>query len=352
MKYLKNVNLYGNICDIGIENGKIEFIGKTSEEGEDFSSLKIYPALIDIHSHGCIGFDTMDKEDNLQKMSNFQLQNGVCAWYPTTMTMAKEDIIAATEKNIDFKEGATVIGFHMEGPFINPKYKGAQNANYIFKPDLSLLKQCKNVKMVTIAPELPGSKNFIENADAVISLGHTDTDYDTAMGAFASGAKCLTHAFNAMNPIHHRAPGPLLAAQDSEGAYVQLIADGKHIHPAVIRMYVKAMGEDRVILISDSMRATGLSDGEYEFGGQKIIVKDGTALTEDGHLAGSTSTLFECVKTAIGMGIKEHSAVKMASENPARLMGLNKGKIEVGYDAEFILVDDNFNLVKTLKFTD
>lgn len=349
MKYLKNVNLYGNITDIGIEDGKFVFIGKTENDGYDCRGLKIYPGLIDIHSHGCIGFDTMDEENHLEEMSEYQLSCGTTTWYPTTMTMAREDIIRATERNITDISGATIAGFHMEGPFINPKYKGAMNENFIFRPDITLLEACKNVKIVTLAPELPGSKSFIEQCSAVISLGHTDADYDTTMGAFRTGARCLTHAFNAMPGIHHRAPGPLMAAMDSNDAYVQIIADGKHIHPSVIRMYIRAVGEDRVILISDCMRATGLSDGEYYFGGQKIIVKDATALTETGHLAGSTVTLFECVRSAISMGISEESAVKMATENPARLMGLNKGKIEVGYDADFILVDKDFNLKKSVK---
>ena len=349
MKYLKNVKLYGELTDIGIKNGKFVSIGKTDADGYDCSGLKIYPGLIDIHSHGCIGYDTMDEENHLEEMSEYQLKCGTTTWYPTTMTMSREDIIRATSRDIESISGATIAGFHMEGPFINPKYKGAMNENFIFRPDMTLFEACSNVKMVTIAPELPGSKSFIENCPAVISLGHTDSDYDTAMGAFKTGAKCLTHAFNAMPGIHHRNPGPLMAAMDSEDVYVQLIADGKHIHPAVIRMYVKAMGEDRVILISDCMCATGLSDGEYYFGGQKMIVKNATALTENGNLAGSTVTLFECVKIAISMGINEESAVKMATANPARLMGLNKGKIEIGYDADFILVDDDFNLVKVAK---
>ena len=349
MKYLKNARLNGIVTDIGIEDGKFAFIGNTDCAGYDCNGMKIYPGLIDIHSHGCIGFDTMDEEDHLKEMSEYQLKNGTTTWYPTTMTMAREDIVRATSRDINFDTGATVPGFHMEGPFINPKYKGAMNENYIFRPDLTLLEECSNIKMVTIAPELPGSKAFIENCRAVISLGHTDTDYDTAMGAFRTGAKCLTHAFNAMPGIHHRAPGPLAAAMDSENAFVQIIADGKHIHPSVIRLYVRAMGEDRVILISDCMCATGLSDGEYMFGGQKIVVKNSTAYTETGNLAGSTVTLFECVKTAISMGISEESAVKMATENPAKLMGLNKGKIEIGYDADFILVDDDFNLIKVSK---
>ena len=350
MKVLKNVILGERLTDVTVESGKIISIDKTSYSGENCNGLKIYPGLIDIHSHGCIGFDTMDEENHLKEMSAFQLKHGITAWYPTTMTMAKEDIVRATTRDINFEDGAGIEGFHLEGPFINPKRKGAQDGKFIFRPDLSFISECKNIKMVTLAPELPGSKAFIENYDGVISLGHTDADYETAMGAFRVGAKCLTHAFNAMPSIHHRDPGPLVAAYDS-GAYVQIIADGKHIHPSVIRMYISAVGEERVILISDSMRATGLGDGEYTLGGGKVLVKDGTAYTEDGVLAGSTSTLFDCVRCAISMGIKEESAVKMASENPARLMGLNKGKIAVGYDADFILVDDNFNLVKALKYS-
>lgn len=349
MLYLKNVSLNGTVTDVGIENGKFAFIGKTDNEGYDFEGLKIYPGLIDIHSHGCIGFDTMDEENHLEEMSEYQFKNGTTTWYPTTMTMSREDIVRATVRDIGFSRGATVAGFHMEGPFINPKYKGAMNENFIFRPDITLFEECQNIKMVTLAPELPGSKSFIENCPAVISVGHTDADYETAMGAFRTGARCLTHAFNAMPGIHHRAPGPLAAAMDSENVYVQLIADGKHIHPSVIRLYVKAVGEDRVILISDCMRATGLSDGEYSFGGQRIIVKDSTALTETGNLAGSTLTLFECVKTAIKMGIREESAFKMATENPAKLMGLNKGKIEIGYDADFILIDNELNLKAVVK---
>ena len=350
MTILKNVNLNGQLTDVTVCDGKIYSVEKSELPGEDFGGLKIYPGLIDIHIHGCVGYDTMDEEDRLSEMSNYLFSKGTTTWYPTTMTMSKEDIVRATSRSIERSGGAKIEGFHLEGPFINPKRKGAQNADFVFRPDEKFVAECKNVKMITLAPELPGSKSFIENAEAVISLGHTDADYDTAMGAFRTGAQCLTHAFNAMPAIHHRDPGPLVAAFDS-GAYVQLITDGKHIHPSVIRMYRAAIGDDKVIIISDSMRATGLSDGEYTLGGSKVNVIRGTAYTETGALAGSTSTLFDCVKEAISMGIEEDAAVKMATENPARLMKLNKGKIEVGYDADFILVDNEFNLIKTLKFS-
>ena len=346
MKIIKNVNLYGKITDVAVENGLIAGIGSFEGEGVDFKGNKIFPGLIDTHSHGCIGLDTM--EGGLAEMADFQLENGVTTWYPTTMTMSEEDIITATHRDIDFGHGANVPGFHMEGPFINKKFKGAQNEAYILAPTMELFNKCKNIKTVTIAPESEGSEEFIKNCPAVVSIGHTDANYDTAKRAFLLGAKKLTHTYNVMPGIHHRAPGPIGAGSDCEWVYAELICDGKHVHPSAVKMLIKIFGADRIILISDSMRATGLGDGEYSFGGQKVIVKNGTALTEEGKLAGSTSTLFECVKCAISFGIDENTAVKMASENPARLMGLHKGKIEVGYDADFIIVDEEFNLVKAI----
>lgn len=346
MKILKNVRLNGRLTDVTVENGKITSTEKTGADGVDFGGNKIYPGLIDLHIHGCIGRDTMDGE--LEEMSDWLLSRGTTTWYPTTMSMSLEDTVKATGARTDFGHGANIPGFHMEGPFINKKYKGAMNEKYIIPPSMEFFSACKNVKRITIAPELEGSLDFIRACPAEVSVGHTDADYETVRAALAAGAKSLTHTYNVMPGIHHRAPGPIGALSDSESAFGELICDGKHIHPSAVRMLVKILGTDRVILISDSMRATGLGDGEYEFGGQTMIVKNGTALTLDNHLAGSTSTLFDCVKKAIEFGIPEADAVKMATENPARLMGLSKGKIEVGYDADFIIVDEGFNLVAAI----
>lgn len=345
-KIIKNVRLYGKNTDITVENGKITYIGKVDEEGVDFAGNKIYPGLIDTHSHGCIGYDTMDC--HISEMADFELNSGVTTWYPTTMTMSEEDIIKATNVNIDLGHGANIPGFHMEGPFINKKYKGAQNESYIIPPSMKLFNKCKNIKKVTVAPEIEGSLEFIKECPAVVSLGHTDATYDQCIEAFKAGARCLTHTYNVMPGIHHRAPGPIGAGSDTPEVYAELICDGKHIHPSSVRMLIKIYGVDRIVLISDSMGATGFGDGEYDFGNAIVTVKDGTALTKTGNLAGSTSTLFDCVRKAISFGIPEVYAVRMASENPARLMGLNKGKIEVGYDADFIIVDDDFNLVKAI----
>ena len=210
-------------------------------------------------------------------------------------------------------------------------------------PEIDLVNKNEAVKLVTIAPERFGSTEFIKNSKAVVCFGHTEADYEVALEGFRAGAKCVTHIFNAMAGIHHRNPSVIGAAQDS-GAYVQLICDGFHVHPSVVRMTVKIFGEDKVILISDSMAATGFSDGHYTVGGIDVYVKDGKALMADGTICGSTANLFDCVRRAVSFGIDEATAFRMASENPARLMGINKGKIEVGYDADLIFVDDALEL--------
>ena len=345
-KVLKNVNLYGDITDITVEAGKITDIGITDKEGVDFKGYKIYPGLIDIHIHGCIGYDTM--EGGLAEMSEWLLKNGTTTWYPTTMSMSEEDIVKATSADIDFGYGANIPGFHLEGPFINKKCKGAMNEKYIIPPSKELFDKCPTAKRITLAPEIEGSIEFIKNCTAQVSIGHTEADYQTVTDAFSAGATSLTHTYNVMPGIHHRAPGPIGAGSDNEKIFAELICDGVHIHPAAVRMLVKIYGTDRIILVSDAMRAAGLSDGRYEFGGQTMTVKDSVARTEGGNLAGSTATLFYCVKQAVKFGIAEKDAVKMATENPARLMKLNKGRIEVGYDADFIIVDDEFNLVTAI----
>ncbi len=345
MQYIKNVNLWGKNTDLGIEGGKFAFIGKTYEDGIDFGGAKIFPGLIDIHSHGAIKQDTMYAD--LSELSHFYLEHGTTTWYPTTMTMPREDIIKAAHTRTDFEGGANIPGFHLEGPFINVKYKGAQNEKFITPPDISLLDECPEAKIITIAPEAEGALDFIKEAKkrgVVVCLGHTDADYDIAAAAFDAGANCLTHTYNAMPGIHHRSPGPIAAGAD-KGAYAQLISDGKHIHPSAVRLLVKLYGTKRVILISDSIEATGMPDGKYNLGNLDVTVKDGTARTESGALAGSTSTLLDCVRCAILFGISEKRAFKMATETPARLMGLNKGKIEVGYDADFIITDAGYSLI-------
>lgn len=333
----KNLNINGVITDIVSEDGIITRVGTVDEDGFDFHEMKAFAGLIDIHTHGIGGMDTMDADYEL--MAELQAKNGTTTFYPTTMTAPHDRIVNVLTAPLP-AGGARIEGFHLEGPYINESFKGAQNGKYVRKPDPDEFRGFENVKLVTVAPETEGAIDYIRNSDAVICLGHSGAKYDKAVEAAKAGAKCLTHTFNAMLPLHHRSPAMLGAAFD-ENMYVQVICDGKHIHPSVIRILYKLFGAERMVLISDSMRATRVPDGEYEFGGLMITVKDKTARTEDGALAGSTSTLLDCVKCAVSFGIPESDAFKMASETPARLMGLNRGVIEAGKDCDIIIFDES-----------
>jgi N-acetylglucosamine-6-phosphate deacetylase len=356
---LTNCNTGGRITDIAVKDGKIADLTSCANEPAeiiDVGGLHVYPGLVDIHAHGCMGYDTMDGEgESLLKMSEYLASHGTLSWLPTTMTEDFESIRRAVTAPLPTK-GAEILGFHAEGPYISEKRKGAQNGKYIKDPDFGEFKTLlsdKGVKIVTLAPEKEGSESFIKScvsAGCVLSIGHTDADYDRTLAAADAGARCLTHVFNAMPGIHHRAPGPIGAAIDSD-MYVQVICDGLHIHKSVIKMLYRTFGPDRMILISDSMRATGLSDGRYMFGGQPVIVKDSIARTEaDGALAGSTSTLFTCVKKAVEFGIPESDAFRMASATPSALMGFRrKGRLSVGCDADILAVDENLGLRLIIK---
>ncbi len=342
----KNVELNNKVTDITVCDGRIISIEKTGENGFDCEGLKAYPGLIDVHIHGCGGFDTMDG-DKLCEMSQLLASQGVTAWFPTTMTAPHQRLKEITGVDMDFDDGAQICGFHLEGPYLSPKYAGAQLAEYMQSPNIESFNQLKNVKMVTIAPELEGSCEFIEQCNAVVSLGHTACTYNQAIEAFEKGAACLTHTFNAMPPLHHREPSLIGAAMD-KGAYAQLICDGVHVHPSAVRMLYKTFGADRVVLISDSTRASCMPDGIYELGGQTIIVKGDKATCEDGTIAGSRVLLGDCVKKAVEFGIAKEDAIRMATETPARMMGLNKGKIAAGCDCDIILTDDDYALKYTI----
>lgn len=343
----KNVMLRGNLTDITVQNGKIISTDKTTEKGDyDFKGNRIYPGLIDIHTHGCIGLDVTNDIGCLEKISDYQAKLGVTCWYPTTNTYEFNHLIEVTKQKITGLKGAHIPGFHMEGPYISEKKLGAMNKEYLRKPDITELENFKNVKMLTVAPEIQGAMEFIKNCKAIISIGHTVCDYETAVLAAECGAKCVTHVFNAMPPFLHREPSVVGAAIDKD-LFVQVICDGIHIHSSVIKALYRIFGSDRLILISDSVAAAGMPDGGLMFGGQKVVIKNGIVRTLSGALAGSTANLYHCVKKAIEFGISPDEAFKMATETPAKLMGLNKGVIAVGFDADFIEVDSKFNLLNT-----
>lgn len=342
-RILKNVLVKGELTDIKIEDGKIISVGKCDEKGEDMHGLKAYPGLIDIHTHGGKGVD-VNNDLHLEKLGEYQVSEGVTGWYPTSTTDSEETLIATTHKDLSKVLGA--LGFHMEGPYISKKYKGAQNEDYIKLPTMEDFSKYENVKLITLAPEVEGAFEFIEKCPAKAVIGHTDADYETALKAIRLGANCLTHTFNAMPPLHHRNPGVIGAAVEGD-AYAQVICDGFHVHPAVVVALHRIFGK-KMIVISDSLHMAYMEDGEYMFGSQKVYMKDGECRLSDGTIAGSSHSALYGVKKLISWGISEEDAFYAGSTAPAEYMGLNKGRIEKGFDADIILLDDELNLKQTI----
>ncbi|MBQ7377748.1 MAG: N-acetylglucosamine-6-phosphate deacetylase [Clostridia bacterium] len=349
VKILKNIRPYGGeLTDVTVKDGRILSLAKTDAEGEDCGSAYLFPGLIEIHSHGCMGDDTMDGTDAVRRMLVYQFEHGITTYYPTTMTAPIERIAEIVNQPLCSVEGgANHLGYHMEGPFFCERYKGGQNGDFLSDPDLDGFSKLQNVSLISVAPELRGAMEFIRDCKSTVCIGHTAANFAIADAAFKAGALCITHTCNAMPPFHHR-DSSVIGAGIMNDAYAQVIGDGMHIsEPMVIALY-RIFGRRRMILISDSMSATGLCDGEYELGGQRAIVKGGLARLENGTICGSTTNLFDCVRRVISFGIPPLDAFAMASETPAALLGLNKGRLEVGYDADFILTDENYSLLRTM----
>lgn len=338
-----NAKINGEPGGVEIQNGVISRVLKGRTTGDfNANGHLLIPGLVDLHTHGCAGMDTMDAD--FAPMCRFWAAHGTTAVLPTTMTMDYSSLQRVVQANTHF-DGAEILGFHFEGPYISKNHKGAQNEKYIKNPDFKAFSAFQGVKMVTLAPELPGSLEFIRAAakSTVVSLGHTDCDEETANRAIAAGAKCLTHIYNAMPPFHHRAPGPIGAAF-TQNIFAQIICDGLHVAKSVFLATYKMFGPSRLVLISDSIRCAGLPDGEYNCGGLPVFLKNGVARLADGTIAGSCATLLDCVKTAIQFGVPLREAVQMASETPARLLGVPKGCIQPGYDADLLLVNEALEL--------
>ena len=344
-------------------------IAETSSDDRVIHAEDCYviPGLVDVHFHGCVGEDFSDAtREGLQRIADYELSEGVAYICPTSMTLPEETLtkicenVAAHRK--ESTSGAEVVGAHLEGPFLSHAKRGAQNEAYLRDPDfemLARLQQASNgcVKLMTMAPEQPGGTEFIRKATdlgVTVSVGHTTADYDTAMAAFAAGATHATHLYNGMPPIHHRAPAVIGAAFDSPGVRAELICDGIHIHPAMIRLTFRLFGAERVVLISDSLRATGMPDGQYPFGGQEIEVH-GNRATIVGHpetLAGSVTSLMGCMKQAIGMGIPISDAVRAATYNPACAIGIDDraGTLDIGKESTVVLLHKNDLSVRSILF--
>lgn len=338
-----NAEINGELKTVKLDGGKIVSVEPDTGRGDiDAGGNLLLPGLIDVHTHGCIGMDTMDAD--FAPLCRFYAEHGTTSFLPTTMTMGYDALERVTKAKTDFP-GAEILGFHFEGPYISEKHKGAQNPAYIKKPSAKEFSRFKNVKMVTIAPESEGSAEFIRavTPECIVSIGHTDCTYETALEAIESGASCLTHTYNAMPPFHHRNPGPIGAAFEKH-IYAQIICDGFHISKPVVLATYKMFGADRMVLISDSIRSAGLPDGEYESGGLKVFLKDGAARLADGTIAGSSATLLDCVKKVVEFGIPLDDAVRMASRTPAELLEVKKGRIAPGYDADLLITDRELNI--------
>ena len=354
----------GKIVDVlTMEN---EAAADVAEEVIDGEGAYAIPGLVDIHFHGCKGYDFCDgTKEAIEEIAKYEASVGVTAISPATMTLPVEELVRILSVAAEYKkeehEGADLIGINMEGPFISPAKKGAQDARNIIACDASVATRFVEaseglVKFIGLAPE--ESENAVEFVKAMkdkvnISLAHTNADYEKADAAFKAGANHAVHLYNAMPAYTHRAPGVVGAVADNEHVNAEIICDGVHIHPAVVRTTFKMMGADRMILISDSMRATGMPDGRYTLGGLAVdVVGNRATLVADGALAGSATNLMDCMKVAVKeMGIPLETAVACATMNPAKAVGEydKYGSLTPGKKANVVLLDEELNVMAVVK---
>ncbi|MBQ9565253.1 MAG: N-acetylglucosamine-6-phosphate deacetylase [Synergistaceae bacterium] len=347
--------------DVAMEGGVFSIpAGFDAPDGEafDVEGLYLIPGLTDLHFHGCAGHDFSEgSEAAIRALADYEESVGVTAICPATMTLPEEDLlrVAGAARSFPNETGAELVGIHMEGPFISEQKKGAQNPAHIRVPDVGFFERVQGasgglVKILSLAPELEGALDFIEaeRGRTTLSLAHTVCDYDTAKEAFERGARHVTHLYNAMPPIGHRNPGPIVAAVDRDDVDVELICDGVHLHPAVVRATLKLFGPERVLFVSDSMEATGMPDGRYELGGLPVVKTGRRAALSDGTIAGSVTNLMDCVRTAVReMGVPLETAVRCAAVNPARALGIEKrhGSIEPGKAANLVVLNRDLELI-------
>ena len=324
----------------------------------DLGNAFVIPGLVDVHTHGAMGADFSDgDEEGLKRMGRYLASHGVTSFAPTSMTLPYETLASAfatAEKLAKERPAdcARIAGIHMEGPYFSEKKKGAQNGAYLKLPDYEgfrkLYEGCGGlVRIVDVAPELDGAADFAAQASKLctVSLAHTDADYEEASAAFEAGASHLTHLYNAMPGIHHRKPGPIGAASERESVTAELICDGLHVHPSAVRMAFRLF-PGRVCLISDSLRCCGMPDGEYELGGQQVFLSGGVARLADGTIAGAASNLYDDLRNALAFGIPAEDSIRAATEIPAREIGRagELGVIAPGALADFLVCGERLAL--------
>jgi len=350
-----------------VEDGRIAEVAAglsvpAGAEVVDLRGLTLVPGFIDIHVHGGGGFSlaTRDAEE-ARSYARWVVAHGVTSFVASIVGETPEDGEAALRAIAEAgraDSGAELLGAHLEGPFVSPERRGALPEGWLRPPGAGLLRRLLEaaggrLRLITLAPELPGAAAVLEQAvraGCVVAVGHSDATYEEARDAFARGARHLTHAFNAMRPFHHREPGPLGAALDTEGVTVELIADGVHVHRAAARMVVRTKGVDGVALVTDGVPPAGLSEGSFRIGGRGARLAEGRIALPDGTIAGSAATMDRVIRYVVEEGIATPAqAVRMASTVPAGVVGLGgrKGRIARGYDADLVALDSDLNVAMT-----
>lgn len=334
------------------------------EDAVNLNGAKVIPGLVDVHIHGAMGADFSDGDaEGLKRMAQYLLKEGITSFTPASMTLPYETLkkaflVGKALAEEDNEDCARLMGAHMEGPYFSEKKKGAQNGAYLKNPDFAGFKALQDacdgfVKIVDVAPELPGAADFVRAAKALctVSIAHTDSDYEHAKAAVDAGVTHLTHLYNAMPGIHHRNPGVIPAAVENQNVRAELICDGIHVHPASVRLAFQMFGAERVVLISDALRCCGMPDGEYELGGQTVYLADGVGRLVDGTIAGAVTNLFEGMRRAISFGIDECDAIRAATLNPAKAIDADCliGSITSGKYADFVVCNDDYSQKRVFK---
>lgn len=372
MTIIKNVRIIRGqklvAATVITEGGKIQriveesLVSTDSFQGSivDGGNQLLIPGMIDVHIHGAHNFDMMDGTvESIQAVSKACAETGCTSFLVTSVSSSLEallQMIEQTKEVIGKEQGAKIAGIHLEGPYLNVEKKGMQNPAFLRHPDLEEMATIFDVadgliKMVTIAPELPGGLELIEFLKArgvVVAIAHSNATYEEAQMAFSKGASHITHCFNAMPAIHNRAPGLVTAALEEDSVSVQAIVDGVHLHPGIVRLMHKIKGPDKMVLTTDALQAMGVGDGDYLFGGHQVTVVDGVARLQDGTLASSTVTMNRSLQFSTSFGIPLADTVQMAAETPATVLGMvGVGQIKEGFVADLVLLDEDFNVMAT-----
>lgn len=348
--------VYGGVQ---VEKGRFARILPGLREGDvDLGGGKLIPGLVDLHIHGAAGADFSDGDmQGLRRMAAALASHGVTGFLPASMSLPQERLAAAFETARQLHAHpepgcARVLGIHMEGPFFSREKRGAQNPDYLKNPDfaafLDLYRRSGGlIRLVDLAPELPGAEAFIQRAKecCTVSVAHTEADYERARAAFRAGARHLTHLFNAMPPLHHREPGPIGAGAEREDVTAELICDGLHVHPSAVRLAFRLF-PGRICLVSDALRCCGLPEGEYELGDQRVRLSGGVARLADGTIAGAATYLLDDLRNAVDFGVPEVEAIRACTLNPARVAGVEGeiGAISEGKRADFLLCGEDLRL--------